>query len=216
MIAGSSPAGDLVHEDVGEHFAGERMVPGAMPGEIDHDGDAAHHDRKLAEAELGELLGRTRHIRGAEVGAAVLHAHRAGERADRLVVERRLRSADRRAPRRRSHSRRRPRPSGVAARPARDDRVREGRARARELRVADHVLRAGGARQRRKRCRDSESAARNLMESHPLLGRDRHRAAETRASRAAAVAPARSATRSDAPRRCARSGRTHARRCRAA
>ncbi len=79
LIAGSLQLCDLAEEDVGEQRTGELDVACSDAVEIDHDGDAADHDRKLAEPELCELGGIQRHVGGAEVDRAVAHAQGACE-----------------------------------------------------------------------------------------------------------------------------------------
>ena len=85
---GIGPGLDLAEIDVGEHRPGEaQALPSRQAIEIGDDRDAAHDDRKLLLAVLGEVGRRHRNVRGGEIQFRLLKPHQAGERADRLIVD---------------------------------------------------------------------------------------------------------------------------------
>ena len=63
------------------------ISPGADTFDVHGHDHRADHDRKLTEAERGQLFRPQGHVRGAEVDSAGVEAKRSGERADRLVLE---------------------------------------------------------------------------------------------------------------------------------
>ena len=203
--------------------SGEADLVRADAVDIDDRDHASDDDRKLSQSELRKFVGRQRHIRRAEIDRAVPHAQRAGERADRLVVERRtdLRIVETGVEEREIAAQREP--ALIAVRPSRDHRIGKGRARAaHDLGAAEDFL---GAESETRR-NDEASAAivtRTAQgASRPDLAVQCHAGTAPVACRRAdgpAVAPPAAASRATpiaARRQCGRSGRRRVRRFRAA
>jgi len=134
LDGGIVPGFHIAEEDVGQNGAGKLELTRADALDIDRGHDAAHHQRELAQSELGELFGLHRHVGRREIDAAILDAHGAGKRADRLVIER---DTGRRAVEARFGGEEAAIDLGplVSSRPFGDDGIGEGRAGARDLLV---------------------------------------------------------------------------------
>jgi hypothetical protein len=140
------PGLDFTEEDSGERRAVDNQGAGLDTSDVDDRHDAAHHHRELRDAALLQIGAGQRRVRSAERDGAGIDLLDAAARTDRLVVQ-----AD----------------AGglfIGVRPFRVDRIRESRARPRNIGNRDCA--DGGNRTRGHQC--SEQLHGSLLLLQPL------------------------------------------------